>query len=82
MVTKSEATVMQIGTKAAQGDPRFSREFITLIQWSEQESIPNSQPLNQNEMDAKVMETIRRRMIRIGSDDADDTKSAQREGQG
>lgn len=61
-VTKLEATVMQLGNKAAQGDLRAQRDFISLVRMSEDATNSGVSPLTSHEMDQKVMQDILRRM--------------------
>jgi hypothetical protein len=62
-VTKLEATVMQLGNKAAQGDIRFQREFISLVRTSE-DATQAATPHSTRERDQKVIDNILRRMAR------------------
>jgi hypothetical protein len=61
-VTKLEATVMQLGNKAAQGELRATREFLPLVQRSEEAVSAESAPLVLHELDQRVMQSLRRRM--------------------
>lgn len=61
-VTKAEAAVMQLGTKAAQGDLRATREYLPLIQWSEEVVSAESAPRVAHESDQQVMRSVLRRM--------------------
>lgn len=61
-VTKLEATVMQLGNKAAQGELRATREFLPLVQRSEEAVSAESVPLVVHESDQRVMQSLRRRM--------------------
>ncbi|MDP9052011.1 MAG: DUF5681 domain-containing protein [Acidobacteriota bacterium] len=63
-VTKLEATVMQLGNKAAQGDIRSQREFISLVRTSEDATQLGVSPQTTHEMDQKVMQNLLRRMAR------------------
>jgi hypothetical protein len=62
-VTKIEATVMQLGNKSAQGDLRASREFLALIQRSEESLASGAGPIAVSELDQQVMENLRKRMV-------------------
>lgn len=62
IVTKVEAAVMQLGTKAALGEPRATREFLPLVQRAEEAASAESAPLVVHELDEKVMQSLRRRM--------------------
>jgi hypothetical protein len=64
-VTKLEATVMQLGNKAAQGELRATREFLPLVQRSEEAVSAESAPLVLHELDQRVMQSLRRRMERM-----------------
>src|SRR6202012_2406540 len=61
-VTKLEATLMQLGNKAAQGELRATREFLPLVQRSEEAVSAESAPLVVHELDQRVMQSLRRRM--------------------
>ena len=61
-VTKLEATVMQLGNKAAQGELRATREFLPLVQQAEEAVSSESAPLTVHELDQRVMQSLRRRM--------------------
>jgi hypothetical protein len=61
-VTKLEATVMQIGTKAAQGEFRARREFIPMVERAEEAVSADSAPRVVHELDQRVMQSLRRRM--------------------
>ncbi len=67
-VTKLEASVMQMGNKAAQGDIRSQREFISLVRTSEEATNSEVSSLTTHEIDQSVMESLRRRMERISAD--------------
>jgi hypothetical protein len=67
-VNKLEATIMQLGNKAAQGDIRSQREFISLVRASEDATNSEISPLTSHEMDHKIMQNILRRMERIKSE--------------
>ena len=66
-VTKLEAIVMQLGNKAAQGELRATREFLPLVQRSEEAVSAESAPLVVHELDQRVMQSLRRRMENIES---------------
>ncbi len=61
-VTKLEATVMQVGNKAAQGDLRAAREFIPMVGRAEEAVCAESTPVTVHELDQKVMQSLLRRM--------------------
>jgi hypothetical protein len=61
-VTKLEAAVMQVGNQAAQGELRAARELFSMVQRSEEAVNSEAAPLSPHEMDQRVMESIRRRM--------------------
>lgn len=61
-VTKLEATVMQLGNKAVQGELRATREFLPLVQQSEEAVSAESAPLVIHESDQRVMRSLRLRM--------------------
>lgn len=61
-MTKLEASMMQLGNKAAQGDLRAQRELFALIRMSEESTNSHGTPLALHEMDHEVIENIRRRM--------------------
>jgi Family of unknown function (DUF5681) len=64
-VTKLEATVMQLGNKAAQGELRATREFLPLVQRSEEAVSAESVPLVLHELDQRVTQSLRRRVERM-----------------
>ena len=66
-VTKLEAIVTQLGNKAAQGELRATREFLPLVQRSEEAVNAESAPLVVHELDQRVMQSLRRRMENIES---------------
>jgi hypothetical protein len=68
-VTKIEATVMQLGNKSAQGDLRASRDFIALVQHSEESLVSGAGPVAISELDQQVMESLRKRMASFHTDD-------------
>jgi hypothetical protein len=61
-VTKLQATVMQLGNKAAQGELRATREFLPLVQRAEDALSSDSAPKMVHELDQRVMNALRRRM--------------------
>lgn len=61
-VTKLEATMMQLANKSAQGDLRATREFIPLIEQSEDQAAAGAAPLTFNELDRKLLESLQRRL--------------------
>jgi hypothetical protein len=69
-VTKLEATVMQLGNKAAQGEMRATREFLPLVQRSEEAVSSESAPLMVHELDQRVMQSLRRRMASVKAEAA------------
>ena len=56
---------MQLGNKAAQGELRAAREFLPLVQRSEEAVSAESAPLVLHELDQRVMQSLRRRMERL-----------------
>ena len=65
--------MMQLGNKAAQGDLRAQRELFGLVQRSEESVNSNAAPLTFHEMDQQVMNSIRRRMQRVQSNNNEST---------
>lgn len=61
-VTKIEATVMQLGNKAAQGELRAAKEFLPWVQRAEEAVSSESAPQMIHELDQRVMESLRRRL--------------------
>ena len=53
---------MQLGTKAAQGELRATREFLPLVQRAEEVVSAESAPLVVHELDQRVMQSLCRRM--------------------
>lgn len=64
-VTKLEAIVTQLGNKAAQGELRAAREFLPLVQRSEEAVNAESAPLVVHELDQRTMQSLRRRMEKL-----------------
>lgn len=64
-VTKLEAIVTQLGNKAAQGELRATREFLPLVQRSEEAISEGSAPLVVHESDQRVMQSWRRRLEKL-----------------
>jgi hypothetical protein len=60
-VTKLEAVLMQLANKSAQGDLRATREFIPLVEKSEDSAMTGSDPLTFNELDQKMLEGLKKR---------------------
>lgn len=73
-MTKLEASVMQLGNKAAQGDLRALREFFGLVQRCEESANSDTAPLTFHEMDQQVMRSIRQRMLSFQTD-SDESKT-------
>lgn len=61
-VSKLQAAIMQLGNKSAQGDLRASREFLTLVQRSEDFAAAGSRGEGVQEADQRTMQNLRRRM--------------------
>jgi hypothetical protein len=61
-VSKLQAAIMQLGNKSAQGDLRASREFLSLVQRSEESSAAATSPVNLPEADKLTMQNLLRRM--------------------
>ena len=70
-VTKLEAALMQISTKAAQGDHRASRELFSLVERSEFAVNAGSASKSLTETDQTVMEMILRRVREVQPDSAE-----------
>jgi len=68
IVTKLQAAVMQLGNKSAQGDLRASREFLALVQRSEESAACGAGPIPVGELDQQVMENLRRRMAKFATE--------------
>jgi hypothetical protein len=71
-ITKLEAALMQLANKSAQGDLRATREFIPLVERSEESAATDSGPLTFNELDEKMLEGLQRR---FSSSQPETTKS-------
>src|SRR5579871_5377607 len=67
-VSKLEAVVMQLGNKAAQGEARATREFLPLVQRSEDAVSSASGGAMLTEMDQRIMQTGRRRLQGLADD--------------
>lgn len=62
-VTKLEASVMQLGNKAAQGDLRAACEFFSLVRMSEESANSDAAPSpTMHALDRQMMENICKRM--------------------
>lgn len=61
-VSKLQAAIMQLGNKSAQGDLRASREFLTLVQRSEESAAAGSRTEGVQEADQRTMQNLLRRM--------------------
>jgi hypothetical protein len=61
-VTKLEAALMQLANKSAQGDLRATREFIPLVEKSEESTAAGVGPLAFAELDQKMLESLQRRL--------------------
>jgi hypothetical protein len=61
-VSKLQAAIMQLGNKSAQGDLRASREFLTLVQRSEDSAAAGSRSEGVQEADQRTMQNLLRRM--------------------
>lgn len=72
--TKLEAAMMQLGNKSAQGDLRATREFIALVQRSEESTNAAGDPFFFTELDKQVIENLRTRMRALQSDSANNGK--------
>ena len=67
-VTKLQAILMQLGNKSAQGDLRASREFLALVQRSEESAASGAGPVPVAELDQQVMKNLRRRMAKFATE--------------
>jgi hypothetical protein len=61
-VSKLEAVIMQLGNRSAQGDVRASREFLSLVQRSEESSTGFAGVRDVPEADRRTMQNLLRRM--------------------
>jgi Family of unknown function (DUF5681) len=68
-VSKLQAAIMQLGNKSAQGDLRASRDFLTLVQRSEESAAAGSRGEDVCEADQRTMQNLLRRMAAIQSND-------------
>lgn len=79
-VTKLEAAVMQLGNKSAQGDPRASREFLSLVkrsEESEENAASGAESTRVSELDKQLMESLRSRFAKTPSDSDDSQKGSE-----
>jgi hypothetical protein len=74
-ITKLEAAMMQLGNKSAQGDVRATREFVALVQRSEESVTSNGDSLSANELDRQVIESVQRRILGMHSMETDANRS-------
>jgi hypothetical protein len=58
---------MQVANKSIQGDLRAARDFIDLIERSEENAISGTGSLPISELDRQVLENLRRRMTSLQS---------------
>jgi hypothetical protein len=70
-LTKLEAAVKQLGNKSAQGDPRATDQFLSLVKHSEENISASSGPLPINELDRPVIEGLLQRMAALKQNEAD-----------
>jgi hypothetical protein len=61
-ITKLEAALMQLANRSAQGDLRATREFIPLVEKSEESTAAGAGPLAFAELDQKMLESLQRRL--------------------
>ena len=64
-MSKLQAAALQLSTKAAQGDPRASRDFFTLVERSEVVSNTGLSPKSLAETDQAVLEMMLRRLNEV-----------------
>jgi hypothetical protein len=69
-VTKLQATVIQMVNQSAQGESRARREYIPLVERAEEAINAESAPLAVQELDQRVMESLRRRMQKMKTEAA------------
>src|ERR1700728_4292704 len=67
-VTKLQAIVMQLGNKSAQGDHRALREFLALVQRSEEVTATQPTLNDVHEADTKTMQSLLARLKAVSSD--------------
>jgi Family of unknown function (DUF5681) len=79
LVNKLEATVMQLGNKAAQGDIRAQRDFLAQVRMSEEAASSEALPLALHEMDHQVLQNILRRMRSVSAEAATANPESTRE---
>lgn len=70
-MTKLEAALMQVSTKAAQGDPRASRDLFSLVERSELAVNVGSASKSPSETDQVMFEMILRRMREVKPEPAE-----------
>jgi hypothetical protein len=68
-VTKLQAIVMQLGNKSAQGDHRALREFLALVQRSEEVTATQPTQNDVHEADKKTMQSLLARLKAVSSDE-------------
>jgi hypothetical protein len=64
-VSKLQAVIMQLGNKSAQGDLRASREFLTLIQRSEENMTAALNSDGLPEADQKMLHNLQNRLAAL-----------------
>lgn len=78
-ITKLEASVMQLSNKAAQGDPRATREYLALVGRSEEELQSTAAPFTIQEADQRMMGSFLQRMAALKDQTATETQNARNE---
>jgi hypothetical protein len=73
-VTKLEAAMMQLGNKSAQGDLRALRDFVALVGRSEESAQAITHTGKIEELDQRMMESLRRRFESLPTDNDQTTK--------
>jgi hypothetical protein len=68
-VAKLEAVVMQLGNKAAQGDLRATRDFLPLVERSEDAMNSASASPEIHELDKRFLQSFLRRMQALQTDE-------------
>lgn len=63
--TKLAAAMMQLGNKSAQGDLRATREFVALVQRSEESLSSGGEAKSFREVDQQVLENLQRRTSKV-----------------
>jgi hypothetical protein len=78
-MTKLAVTLSQLGNKAAQGDARAQREFLSQVRMAEEAVNSGSLPSTSREMDRKVLENFKQRLEKASIENASTKPESEKE---